>query len=252
MLLDTQESFASLEQLVEEFADALGPRLEAIYRYGLRHHDAAGVDEGGRLLLVVDRVDLAVLRMAGAASVHARKTGLRSRIDTAQDLIRAADTHPVLTLTLLDTRELLAGSDVLGAMHVEPGDLRLRVEQALRGLTHELTDEFLFAPRNELRVERLLRRCGHRLIYLLAGLLLIKGHVEPPTEVGGLGGAVKILSSAQSLLDGEDARTLTALHQFSKREVNLAGENLYALFGATLNLLQTLTNHADTHEFDDV
>ena len=252
MLLETAESGVRVDELAEEVEQALGTHLQALYRYGLRHRDVDGDDEGGRLLLVVERVDLRVLRAAGPASVHARKNGLRTRIDTLGELLRAADTHPVLTLTLMDTRQLICGTDVLTALHVEAADLRLRVEQALRGLRHDLTDEFLFAPRNELRLERTLRRAGQRLVYLLAGLLMVKGHLELPQEVGALGGAPGILRAAEHLLNDTDRRTLKALSEFSRREVTLAGDGLLQLFGAALDLLSTLIEYADTHAIETV
>jgi hypothetical protein len=248
VVIDTSASSSDAARFAADFETSLGSRLLAVYRYGLRHPGIDGEDGGGRLLVVVDALSMATLRAAGPASVAARKGGLRVRMDTAHDLVRAADTHPVLTMTLMDTRELLAGNDVLVDLSVEPADMRLRVEQALRGLRHELTDEFLFAPRNEVRVERVLRRTAGRLVYLLAGLLVVKGHMQLPERAGGLGGMGAILKVSEALLSSAEGETLAALQSYARHDVTVTGEGLFTLFAATLDLLGGLIQYADTHD----
>lgn len=247
MLLDSLESSVTAKALAEDLLDSLDGNGIAVFRYGALVDDDGSDASGGRLLLVAKAVDLPTLRRAGPAAVRARKSGYRVRIDTADNLLRSADTHPVFTLTLMDTRELLIGDDVLQTLTVAPEDLRLRVEQSLRSLIHDLTDEYLFAPRNEMRVERLLRRCGNRLVYLLAGLALIKGHLSLPDGPGGFGGAEAILTAATPLLDEDGIKALDMLRACARRELNPAGADLQALLGAALSLLQALVEQADTH-----
>ena len=248
MLLDTAESPVSVHALAENLLECLEDDAVAVFRYGALAEDESHEASGGRLLLVSKRVDLEVLKRIGSDAVAARKAGWRVRIDTVDDLLRSADTHPVFTLTLMDTRELLAGTDVLEGLTVAPADLRLRIEQSLRSLVHELTDEYLFAPRNEMRIEKLLRRCGNRLVYLLAGLALIKGHLKPPEGPGGFGGADAIIKAARPLFDDDGAETVAMLRACAKRELNPAGDDLHALLGHTLSLLGSLVEQADTHE----
>jgi hypothetical protein len=244
MLVDASEIDYGPGELAHELMAALGQEAEAVYRYGL-HQAGDGGNSAGRLLVVAHQVDMKTLRVAGSAAVRARKLGFPVRLDTAQNLVRAADTHPVFTLTLMDTRELLAGTEVLNELVVEMTDLRLRVEQSLRSLIHGLTDEFLFAPRNEMRIERLLRRVGHRLIYLLAGLLMVKGKMAIPVAAGDLGGPENIEQCAAQVLDQNGVRTLRLLRRYALREVNLAGNDLHDLLDATLALLQALVQLAD-------
>ena len=75
MIEDLADDAVSVDALVADFNDALGSRLHALYRYGLRYKDVDGDEGGGRLLAVVDNVDLALLKLAGPIAVRARKAG---------------------------------------------------------------------------------------------------------------------------------------------------------------------------------
>ncbi len=248
----------TIEELVAAFRDALGDRLRAIYRYGAPLHrpeeptsdgEADATERGARrLLILVDRVDLKALRRSGKTAVAARKLGFKVRLDTSPDILGSSDTHPVFALSLLDTKELLHGDDLLANLTIRPEHLRIHVEQALRTLFHELTDGFLHAPRNEERVTRLLRQCGRRLVYLLEGLLILRGELDPPTGTVAPPRAVDAIIAAAAPVVDEAGRELTArLWELADREESLAGDELYATFGGTIDLLRALIVVADTH-----
>lgn len=231
--------------VAKRLGEVLGDRLLAVYRYG---RSLAGDEAGGRLLVVVDAIDMDLLKTVGPITVRSRKGGLRVRLDTREDLLDSADTSPILTLVLLDSRQLLAGEDVLAGLGVEAADLRLRVEQALRNLLQELVDAYLFAPRNELMTGRALRRAGQRLVYSLEGLLLVKGHLQSTSgERAPSKGPDGLLEACAPLTSEAERATLRRLWRFVGGEVDVAGDELTGLFGATLELLKTLIRHADTH-----
>ena len=236
----------AIDELLVGFQERLGPRLRAVYAYGATLGDDG--DTQRRLLVLVDELDLRALQAAGPIAVEARRGGMHVRVDTAQDLLRGADAFPVFSLALLGGRELLLGDDLLRTLEVNPQDLRLHLEQALRKLLHELTDQFLFAPRNTLRIGRQLRRTGRRLVYLLEGLLILRGELERPTgEHAPDRSPEDVLRASHSVLTTPERETLDELWRIAGSDAPLQGDALYRLYGSTLGVLKSLVNLVDTH-----
>lgn len=207
--------------IVKTLITALGERLRGVYRFGSAFsRPPHGPRE--RLLVLVDRIDRAMLEALDRPFAESRDGGVFLRLDTLEDLLRGADAFPVLVLELLDTYEVLYGENLFSELRVERDRLRLRVEQSLRGIHRDLVRMYLEHRRDPRVLATEMRKCIHRLFYLIRGALIVmKVEVpSPPTPHAVLEAASKLAPHPE---------LWAALEQFAEYQTVLEPEELSAL-----------------------
>lgn len=139
-------------------ADRLGERLHSVLLYGsvARGEAVPGVSDIN-VLVLVDRVDAAVLRLASPLARRWARSGNTAPLLMAEpEWRRAADVFAIELADMRDAHQVLHGGDPLGALHVDPAALRLQVERELRGKLLQLREGMLLAAEDEAAVGRLL------------------------------------------------------------------------------------------------
>ena len=230
---------ADLQSFVDEVRSTLGARLAAIYRFG---SDYARGPRGHAtsVLILVDRIDRELLVRAGKLGDLARAADIGIRVDTAQDILGSADCLPIFTLRVIDTKELVAGDDVLAGLEVHPQHLRLSLEHSLRGLHRDLLRSYIDAP-GDLRLAGELRGCARKLIYLLEAVLIVADQELPrppsPTAI--------VDTVSQSLLPAPDRAIWNRLRRFAGFEDVLAHDELVSLYADVLGALSSVIEVVD-------
>jgi hypothetical protein len=231
---------------VEEFVGAvtatLGDKLAAIYSFG------SGFARGpkgprARLLVLVTEINAAVLAEMSALTPKAREASFQIRLDTANDVICCADVFPVFVLELLDTKELLAGQEVLQSLQVRPEHLRRRVEQSLRMLHRDLIRGYLDATGDGALAHQL-RLNVRKSVYLLRALALVcKLELPDPPTVEA---AVDVVVS--KLLSDKDVSVWHRMRKFAGFEEVLEHDDLVVLYGDALSAFSALVDAVDKLE----
>ena len=228
-----------VDGLAAEAEKVLGDRLVALYRFG------SGFARGprardARLLALVSTIDVALLRDLRPLARQARDANLALRVDTARDVLRGADVFPVFSLELLETRQLIKGTDVLGELAVHPPHLRIRIEQSLRALHRELLSAYLAASDDRgLAVE--LRGGVRKAVYLLRGLALVCALDVPA------GATVEALTDAVigRLLPDADRAIWHRLRRVASFEEPPPPDELVELYGGALAAFAALIEAVD-------
>ncbi len=168
---------AQLDALLAHLNRALGDRQVAVYTYGTDFARGPRASTA-RLLVLVDALDADLLEAIAPVNAAARSQSVRLRLDTATHVLGSADVSPVFALELLETRQLIAGKDVLTSLKVTPEHLGLRLEQALRSAHRELLQGFLDAD-GDAGIARQLRALVRRVLPMMRGLAMVHGHPIP-------------------------------------------------------------------------
>lgn len=230
-----QKTELTAEAVVQELSALLAARLSAVYRFGSEFARKPGTV---RLLVLVDRLDRALLDQLSPLVERCRQGSVRLRLDTADDVLRGADTFPVFCLEFRATRELLHGEDVLAGLIVDPANLRLRVEQGLRVARRDLVQAYLD---DHALLAVALRRVAHRMLYLLEGLLQVGGAESTEQRSS----AETFEAAASKHLSQEDAAVWSKLHQFGSFELSLEEGPLLELYADVLRTLRSVVDVSD-------
>jgi hypothetical protein len=101
---------------------------------------------------------------------------------TQRQIQKSLDSFPIEWLEIQEAHMLLEGHDVLGALEVPRGDLRLQCEHELRGKVIQLRQAYLLHARHPDRLEPLLRGAASSFAALFRTLLRLQGE-SPPADV---------------------------------------------------------------------
>jgi hypothetical protein len=235
----------SADKIMISLTEALGKQLVAVYEFGStfgRGQAAVNV----RWLVLVDGFNGPTLEIISKSAEQARSAGVHLRIDTAKAILNGADCFPIFTLELLDTKKLLHGDDALADLVMPTEQLRLHIEQSLRGLHRELLQAFVERPKDH-ELARALRRVIRRSIYLLHALALMIGETVPeeatPEDLINL--------VIPKVLEPIDRSIWLHLKGFANFETRPGYHELVALVGEALQTFDSLTTVIDTYNQDD-
>jgi hypothetical protein len=194
-------------------------------------------------LVLVERVDRALLDRVSEAVWAAQKEGVFVRIDSADNLIRGADAFPAFALELRNHRELVSGDDVLRDLDVNAAHLRLHVEHGLRSMHRDLVKLYLERGARPDEVQEL-RRNLRKLIFLLEGALMTAGRPIPEPHTAG----AVIKASVIQLLPDADRTPWDKIQHIATHDVPLRGESGRELYAALLDALGQIIPVVDRME----
>ena len=230
---------APVEPFLTELDKLLGSELVAVYRFGSDTGRGRGAGQT-RLLVLVKSIYSALLDKITDPISEARQSGLRVRLDTADNLLRGADAFPAFSLELLDHRQLLKGEDALAPLKVETKHLRLHIEHGLRGIYRDLVQAYLDAKFRGEGVKEL-RQSTRKLFFLLEGALIAAGiDVPKPAELSPI-----LESVTTKLLDQPDEGAWKTLRLFAQDALPLADGGTKRLYGALFRALEQTIDVVD-------
>lgn len=147
-----------------------GGRLAAVIAYG------ESEPTGQELLVLVDRVDAAVLDAAAAIAKSRRKRKSPPPIVMEQDfLARALDSYPIEILSMKARYQVLEGADPLAALVPEARHVRLQCERELRGKLLLFRRAYLEAEGAPKQLQAILAHGVPSVVAILRGMLYVRG-----------------------------------------------------------------------------
>ncbi|MEZ4527846.1 MAG: hypothetical protein R2941_18175 [Desulfobacterales bacterium] len=224
--IEAQDADA-LRGLCGDLRQILGENLISLTLYGSAvRKDYRPGKSNVNLLVVVDHIDLPVLRSVLDAVFRGRRFGIVPFFLTQEDLQRSADVFPVKFISMRENYQVLAGGDVLADLNIAREHLRLRCEQEIKNILLRLRRHYLMSG-------------GRRLTQVLSGMTV--GFLESLRMLhslihGTLPSREEVIESAAKTF-GIDPEVLINVSTLRELDVALPREEeeeLYALFMETV------------------
>jgi predicted nucleotidyltransferase len=176
------------EDLVRQLEKACPEGLRSVILYG----SAAAGDHAGKrsdynVLVVADRLDLAVLKALQAPAAAWEKAGNPSPLlFTIDRLKQAADVFPIELLDIRDCHEVLWGEDVIPDLDIRTDALRLQLEHELRSKLISLRQQYLLTQGKPKRVAGLMTESVSTFLVLFRGALRLFERDVPAKKLAAL------------------------------------------------------------------
>ncbi len=169
----------------------------------------AGSFDAGRhtakSVLIVDRVDLAVLRRLAERGVQLGKARIAAPLIMTPDYIKASlDTFPLEFVEIKQQHVTVFGDDYFEDLSFKDNHIRLQCERELKVILISLRQGLLAAAGREKFIGALEVDIGEGLMRTLRGLLWLKGQQEGRP-------AVEVLSEVEKIADRKLTGVRTAL-----------------------------------------
>ena len=184
--------------------------------------------------MVLDVIDLAVLRQAALHAPRWRTLGVVAPLLLTPDQIRSSlDAFPLEYLEMKARHHSLYGEDPLTSLAFTPAAVRLQCERELRGKLITLREGFIEHGESASRLESLLLQGFNALLPTLRGLLWLKRGVLPSSNTD--------LFSLIEESFGISTEVFRSLHALKRRTTQFVPAQLEALFGQLHDTLDRLT-----------
>lgn len=139
-----------------------------------------------RSVLVMDRVDLAVLRTLAGHGAKLGKAGIAAPLVMTPEYIKSSlDTFPLELIDIQQQHVTVFGEEYFDDLSFEDSHVRLQCERELKVLLIGLRQGLLAAAGREKFIGALEMDVGQGLMRTLRGLLWLKGHkdAKPASEI---------------------------------------------------------------------
>ncbi|MGB2985377.1 MAG: hypothetical protein WBE26_05790 [Phycisphaerae bacterium] len=201
---------ASMRAPIEEYTrlvkELAGENAKALTLFGAIAAGSFDADRHtARSVLIVDRVDLAVLRRLAERGVKLGKAHIAAPLIMTPDYIKASlDTFPLEFIEIKQQHVMIFGDDHFEDLSFEDGHIRLQCERELKAILIGLRQGLLAAAGREKFVGALEMDVGEGLMRTLRGLLWLKDHKEARP-------AAEVVSEIEKIADRKLAGVRTAL-----------------------------------------
>jgi hypothetical protein len=235
----SSEVLAATRAWLAPVREALGAEFVAAYLTGSVLVQGFDASRSNVNLLVVSRtLDLDVLDAVGRAFREPKRP---PRIDplflTERQIEKSLDVFPIEWLDIQERHLLLEGHDVLAALAVPRGNLRLQLEHDLRRTVIALRQAYLASGRNPDTLDDVLRRAASGFSTLCRTLLRLQGE-SPPAE------APRVIERVAEVY-GVHAEGLLAAHLVRYAKDSYRGPEVLALYRKFLVEVERLVHAID-------
>jgi len=213
-------------ELIEQLA---GANAKALTFFGAIVTNAFDTQRHtARSVLVVERVDLSVLRRLAEHGTRLGKASIAAPLIMTPEYIKTSlDTFPLEFIEIKQRHLTVSGDDYFDGLTFEDAHVRLQCERELKSVLIALRQGLLAAAGREKFINALEVDVGERLMRTLRGLLWLKGQTEAKPAPNVLAEVEKI---ADRKLPGIRAAIHPAAHRGSEefeslyRDVEALGE----------------------------
>lgn len=222
----------------EEFVDLLRglsrPELRSVVLYGSA---AAGDYVGDRsdynLLIIAERLGLEDLQaLAGPTRRWLESGNPPPMLMTEERLRGSCDVFPIEILDIKDSHRILLGSDVVSDLVVSRENLRLQIEQELKGKLIQLRAACLRVGAEGKDLGNLAVNSLSSFLVLARATLRLFSDEVPPQKLAAVEGLARYLT-----IDVETLRQVTRLKEGSLSSREVQPEELFAAYLAAVEQL---------------
>ena len=135
---------ASITAFCGALYDMPGLGIKSVSLYGSAVRDDYRPGKSNiNLLVVLERIDVPILRSALGPVARGRRHSIAPFFITEADLRSSADVFPVTFLAMQESYRVLHGSDVLGELKIAREHIRLRCEQEIKNVLLRLRRHYI-------------------------------------------------------------------------------------------------------------
>ncbi len=223
----TDEDKAAVKAFCENLRDAPNIELKSITLYGsAARRDYIPGKSDINLLVVVERIDVSILKNVLDPVARGRRFGIAPFFITEMNLRSSADVFPVKFLAIREAYHVLLGSDILRNLDIKREHLRLRCEQEIKNLLLRLRRHYIMGGG-----QRLTEMMSQMIVSLTETLRAVLSFTQEDLPSRG-----KVIDAAAKAF-GFDAEILHKVRNLRARDVSLTrkeAEQLYDKFMATV------------------
>ena len=208
---DLERVVASMRQRVESYArliqELFGDSGKALTVFGSVLIDGFNLERDTvRSVLVVERIELPLLRRLADRGAQLGKTGVAAPLIMTPHHIRTSlDTFPLELMEIQQRHATLFGQDDFSALTFDNAHVRLQCERELKRTLIALRQGLLACAGRERLIPMMEKDAADDLARTLRGLLRLKGHKEYKNPVD-------LVTEIETLADRKLPGVRTALH----------------------------------------
>jgi hypothetical protein len=199
-----RERVGSYARLIQEL---FGESGKALTVFGAVLIDGFNVDRDTvRSVLVVERIELSLLRRLADRGAKLGKTGVAAPLIMTPDHIRTSlDTFPLELMEIQQQHVTLFGQDYFNELTFENVHVRLQCERELKRILIGMRQGLLASAGRERLVPMMGKDAADDLVRTLRGLLWLKGHKE-------FKDAIEVVAQIETLTTRKLPGLRTAVH----------------------------------------
>lgn len=223
----------------EEMKSLFGKGLLSLLLYGSAVGDNFDSERSDiNFLIVLSRIDMDILRRySGVSKKWQRKKVATPLILTEDYILSSADVFPIEFLELKENHIILYGKDVLKDLTVDLKNLKLQVEEQLKGKLLHLRGGFLDSGERKEYLERLLTSSLIAFVPIFRNVLRLMEKGSPVSR----GTLFKDFCSEVGLDEGPFFR----VWDIKGGRTKLSKEEVITLFGEYLSQIERLVEKVD-------
>ncbi len=234
------EDKAAVKAFCEELRKAPNVSIRSITLYGsAARKDYRPGKSDINLLVVVERIDVSILKSVLDPVTRGRRYGIAPFFITETNLRSSVDVFPVKFLAMKESYKLLWGHDVLKNLEINREHIRLRCEQEIKNLLLRMRRQFLIGGGRGRSLTELMSRVIVAFLETLRVVLSLTQEDFPSRE--------EVVNAAAETFD-LDAETLRNVRALRDRDVSLSraeAEQLFDKFMAIVDKVAQITDKMD-------
>jgi predicted nucleotidyltransferase len=234
------EDKTAVEAFCEELRKAPNVSIRSITLYGsAARKDYRPGKSDINLLVVVERIDVSILKSVLDPVTRSRRYGIAPFFITETNLRSSIDVFPVKFLAMQESYKLLWGYDLLKNLEISREHIRLRCEQEIKNLLLRMRRQFLIAGGRGRSLTEMMSRVVVAFLETLRVVLSLTQEDFPSRE--------EVVNAAAETfnLDAETLRNVKALRD---RDVSLSraeAEQLFDKFMAIVDKVAQIIDKMD-------
>ena len=234
------EDKAAVEAFCEEIRKAPNVSIRSIILYGsAARKDYRPGKSDINLLVVVERIDVSILKSVLDPVTRGRRYGIAPFFITETNLRSSIDVFPVKFLAMKESYKLLWGHDLLKNLEINREHIRLRCEQEIKNLLLRMRRQFLIGGGRGRSLTEMMSRV---IVAFLETLRVVLSLTQENTPSRG-----EVVNAAAKTFD-LDAETLRNVRALRDRDVSLSrseAEQLFDKFMAIVDKVAQITDKMD-------
>jgi predicted nucleotidyltransferase len=234
------EDKTAVEAFCEELRKASNISIRSITLYGsAARKDYRPGSSDINLLIVVERIDVSILKSVLDPVTRGRRYGIAPFFITEANLRSSADVFPVKFLVMKEAYKLLWGHDVLEDLEISREHIRLRCEQEIKNILLRMRRQYLIGGGRGRSLTNMMSRVIGVFLETLRVVLSLQQENPPSRE--------EVVKAAAETFD-IDAETLRNIRALRDRDISLSraeAEQLFDKFMAIVDKVAQITDKMD-------
>lgn len=234
-----EKTRGTIQKFTEEMKALFGKNLSSLLLYGSAAGDNFDTERSDiNFIIILSKIDMDMLRKYTGVSMKWQKKKVATPLILTEDyILNSADVFPIEFLELKENHILLYGKDILRELTVDLKNLKLQVEEQLKGKLLHLRGGFLDSGEKKEYLEKLLTSSLIAFVPIFRNVLRLMEKGVPVSR----GTLFRDFCSEVGLND----RPFFRVWELKGGRTKLTKEEVIELFGEYLSQIERLVEKVD-------